>query len=473
LRHVVHHGTHKYPNLRKQFDISDSKSTVWIEGEHGNLKEIKRPLMAQNRSIKIQHLKERRISAIDILVDAAQRNQHFWTSRSLSDWNVDTAIGPNVTDKDTILTFALMMANAYEPEPQNGDWKDVGGGYNNTFGFGWDQDGIRGYIYTNEDSSIVVISIKGGSVAIWDGGGTVKSDKENVNLLFSCCCGQGSYFYRKVCDCSSSTYICNSDCIGDCLGGKDRYYAVARELYANVAALYPTAQLWLAGHSLGGAMSALLSLTYGTPAVTFETPPDALPASRLGLPVPRGMDKPQARSHTGLYQFGVSSDPIYTGTCHGPAASCSYAGYAFESSCHTGNKCIYDVVKDWGWKSSITTHGIARIIKDVIMKYDLVPECEPSPTCEECVLWKETHGPYTTTALSTTSKTRSRTLTCRTPGWWGCLDKSTSVVYSSTSDASTTQTCQTPGWFGCSDKATTARTTSTALAAPTRNALEA
>lgn len=430
---------------------------MWIEEENGSLKEIKRPLVTQSKAVEIERLGERRTPKIDTMVDAAQHGHPVWPSVRPSDWNLDTVLGPNVTDKDTILTFAHMMANAYEPEPHKGAWKDVGGGFNNTFGFGWEEDGIRGYIYANEDNSIVVISTKGGSLAIWDGGGTVKNDKENVNLLFSCCCGQGSYFYRKVCDCSSSAYTCNVDCLGDCLKSKDRYYAVARELYANVEALYPKSQIWLAGHSLGGALSALLGLTYGIPAITFETPPDSLPASRLGLPIPPGAGSPQSRAHTGVYQFGVNSDPIYTGTCHGPSASCSYAGYAFESSCHTGMKCVYDVVNDWGWRSSIRTHGIAGIINDVIMKYDSVPECKSSPECEECASWNETRGLYTTTSLSSSTKTRTRTSTCETPGWWGCLDKTTSATLSSSTDAATT--CETPGWFGCNDKTTTTTTT--------------
>lgn len=386
----------------------------------------------------------------------------FWPSDTTPAWNLDTVMGPNITEKDTILTLAHMMANAYEPEPHTGAWKDVDGSFSNdTLGFGWEEDGIRGYIYNNKDSSIVVITIKGGSLAIWDGGGTVKNDKENVNLLFSCCCGQGSYFYRKVCDCTSRANTCNIDCVSDCLRSKDRYYTAARELYTNVEALYPNAQIWMAGHSLGGAMSALIGLTYGVPVVTFETPPDALAASRLGLPIPPGSPS-RNRLDTGVYQFGVTSDPIYTGTCHGPAASCSYAGYAFESSCHSGNKCVYDVVNDLGWRSSISTHGIAGIIKDVIMKYDSVPACVEAPECDECALWKKEHGPYTTTALPTSSSTkaRTRTETCETPGWWGCMDKTSSATSTLRTSTSVTQTCETPGWFGCHDKTSLTSSTS-------------
>ena len=117
-------------------------------------------------------------------------------------------------------------------------------------------------------------------------------------------------------------------------------------------------------------MSSLLGLTYGLPAVTFETPPEALPAARLGLPSPPDSNTPQTRNNTGAYHFGITSDPIYTGSCKGIIASCALAGYAFDTVCHTGMKCVYDVMKDFGWWSSMRSHGINTVIQDVIMKYE-------------------------------------------------------------------------------------------------------
>jgi putative lipase involved disintegration of autophagic bodies len=34
--------------------------------------------------------------------------------------------------------------------------------------------------------------------------------------------------------------------------------------------MYPSANIWLTGHSLGGALAALLGATFGVPTVTFE-----------------------------------------------------------------------------------------------------------------------------------------------------------------------------------------------------------
>jgi lipase ATG15 len=438
---------------------------VWIENEEGPLEEVTRPLIVKSNGMSIQRLKDRRPSTIDPMVAGAREWGQYWAT-SADAWTFDKVSGPNITDKETILTFAQMAANAYVDVPETGDWKDVNGGFNRTDdkGFGWDGTGLRGYLYGDETNSIIVIGLKGTTLAIWDGDGTTTNDKENDNLFFSCCCGQqGSAFYRQVCDCAVGTYTCNLTCLKKSLTKENRYYAAARHLYNNVTALYPDSQVWMSGHSLGGAVSAMIGLTYGIPVLTFEAVPDALPANRLGLPVPPGTDpdRPGQRDFTGAYHFGHSADPIYVGTCNGATASCSYAGYALESACHSGRECMYDTVKDNGTRVSIITHKINWVIPNVIKQYDKVPDCVFTPECYDCPLWKEVTGnsSLTTSSSSTiTTRTNTRTATCKTPGWWGCLDETTTGTASSTSSDTTTtstSTCKTPGWFGCNDETTT------------------
>lgn len=390
-----------------------------------------------------------------------------------SAWTVDEISGPNITDKETVLSFARMAANAYVQEPFTGDWEQVGGGFNYTEDFGWQYDGLRGHIFADTENKTVVIGLKGTSPAVFDGADTTGNDKMNDNLFGSCCCGQGGqYLWKQVCDCQTSTYTCNSTCLVKNLREKGHYYHAAQDLYHNVTALYPNADVWLTGHSLGGVVSSLLGLTFGLPTLTYEAFPDALAASRLGLPTPPGyhIGRHQARPHTGAYHFGHTADPIYMGTCNAASSFCTIAGYAFQGQCHTGSTCTYDTVGDKGWRVAIGTHKIGSVIKDVIEKYDTVPECTQDTDCIDCFSWKfyESNGTETTTSPvpTSTSTSRTRTETCKTPGWWGCLDESTTAHTTTMTSTLTTTTCLTPGWFGCKDEKTTTQTTTITSPSP-------
>jgi len=50
--------------------------------------------------------------------------------------------------------------------------------------------------------------------------------------------------------------------------------------------MYPDSNIWMIGHSLGGALAGLLGATFGAPVVTFEAPGDKMAAQRLHLPSP-------------------------------------------------------------------------------------------------------------------------------------------------------------------------------------------
>ncbi|KAH6850383.1 Alpha/Beta hydrolase protein [Chaetomium sp. MPI-CAGE-AT-0009] len=422
LRHVYHHGTYKHPNLHRKHDVAPSDTEVWLAAEDGHAAERIGPLRARSNALRIQRLVDRRPSVVDPMV-AQSRQQGFVSVLSPSAWTVDDVPGPDVTDKDTVLTMALMAADAYVEGPGKADWEDVGGPFNRSLDFGWEGDGLRGHVFADETNSTIVIGLKGTSPAVFDGEGTTTNDKINDNLFFSCCCAQqGPWTWHQVCDCATGTYTCNNTCVSQALREESRYYQAARELYANVTEVYPDSHVWITGHSLGGAVSSFLGLTYGVPVVTFQAVPEALPAARLGLPVPPGADPsaPQTRDYTGAFHFGHTADPIYIGTCNGATASCSYGGYALESACHTGRECVYDTVGDKGWRVGIGTHKILAVIRDVIRKYDTVPECKFTPECRDCGNWKmyESNGTESTTTSSaptTTSMSRTRTETCKTP----------------------------------------------------------
>ncbi|KAJ4305385.1 putative lipase atg15 [Kalmusia sp. IMI 367209] len=479
LRHIFHHGTYEYPGLHRKLDVSEQAAVWMVEDEHAEREPVP-VLRARYETMNIQRLKDRRRETIDGILDWGRM-----TGKALhmaaEDWTVDEIAGPNVSDKDTVLTFARMASNAYILEPHTGDWEDVRGGFNYTEDFGWQSDGLRGHIFADTTNSTVVIGLKGTSPALFDGSETTTNDKINDNLFFSCCCGQGGqYLWREVCDCQTSVYTCNSTCLVGALREKNRYYYAARDLYHNVTALYPDAEIWMAGHSLGGAVSSFLSLTYGHPTLTFEAVPEAMPASRLGLPVPPGHEigSFQKREMTGGFHFGHTADPIFMGSCNTAGSICTLGGYALESVCHTGNKCVYDTVKDFGWRVGVGTHKIVNVIKQVLEKYDQPAKCEQYVNCTDCFPWEyfESNGTEATTSFtvststSLSTSTRTRTKTCKTPGWFGCLDESTtsevSTTTKKTSKTTSTSTCKTPGWFGCLDDDDDETVTATPSPAP-------
>lgn len=295
---------------------------------------------------------------------------------------MDTTSAPNTTDRDTLINLARMTSDAYSLDPTVSDWINITNGFNRSAGFGWNDTGLRGQVFANLDNSTVVIAFKGTSVDprdAWAG-----NDKLNDNLLFSCCCATqrpDPYWYGQVCDCRTETYKCNSTCLTSSLIGNTTYYPTALAVYLNVTQTYPHAAIWTVGHSMGGAIASLVGLTFNIPAVSFESPPQALAAQRLGLAV-----HPDPRLH-GAYHFGNTADPVYMGACNGWTSSCAIAGLAFESQCFTGHRCVYDTVADKGWHMSITNHRINYVIPNVLEAYETVANCTVDDECVDCYEW--------------------------------------------------------------------------------------
>ena len=473
LRHIFHRGSHRFPDLDRRLDVDPKKAEAFATGSDDDEYTVG-PFRARSSSLKIQRLADRKISDIQPLLSAARIDG---TPPPLPDaaWILDDVAGPNITDKDTVVNLAVMAANAYDETRSDAEWEHAKKPFNYSSSFGWQKDGIRGHIFADETNSTIVISLKGTSPAVFDGAETTTNDKENDNLFFGCCCGQGGqYLWRPVCDCMTSAYTCNDTCVIKAMKQENRYYKMSIELLGNVTELYPDSDIWLVGHSLGGAVTSLLGLTFGLPVVTFEAPGDALAASRLGLPPPPGYDSNshQARMNTGAFHFGHTADPIYMGSCNAATSACTLGGYAMQSVCHTGHRCVYDVVTDKNWRVSITTHKIRPTIKNVYRAYNETPQCVPDDECVDCASWKRYRSNGSEPITSTTSKTsttttstpHTRTETCKTPGWWGCLDETTTTTSTLTSTITTT-TCSSYGWFGkCLDPITT--TTITTITTP-------
>jgi len=300
-------------------------------------------------------------------------------------WNRVEVEGPDVEDRLTLLELAKMTGNAYAL-PGHSNWYDLEDKWNTSFPYGWEDkaDGFRGHVFVSSDNTTVVLSIKGTTLQ----GPTSKKDKFNDNLLFSCCCARVdiTWVFATVCNCYSNHWRCDNKCLSKALVEDSLFYSVGVNLVNNLTELYPHANIWLTGHSLGGALAALLGSTFGVPAVTFEAPGELMAARRLHLPVP---------PLSPITHVFHTADPIPQGACTGFGSACVGAGYAMETKCHLGNKIVYDTVTELGWSVDVRKHTIREVITEVIglereWEGDReVPESRPEDEdCIDCYKWE-------------------------------------------------------------------------------------
>ncbi|KAF8843786.1 alpha/beta-hydrolase [Paxillus ammoniavirescens] len=305
-------------------------------------------------------------------------------------WYEEEILSPNIESQETILELAKMTNNAYVT-PDDPVWYELSERWTNHYPFGWepDSDGFRGYVFATADNSTIILSIKGTSAAILSRGGpTAKKDKLNDNLLFSCCCARIDWTWTTVCGCYQGGWKCDQDCLERSLVDESLFYPIGTNLYNNLTYMYPTSNIWIIGHSLGGAIASLLGVTFGAPAVAFESPGEKLAAKRLHLPSP-----PSTHHVTHVYH---TADPIAMGTCNGILSSCALGGYAMETGCHLGKSIIYDTVSNLSWSVDIRTHGILTVIDNVLSQPwpaslevgREVPLAEAQVDCVECYSWE-------------------------------------------------------------------------------------
>jgi len=165
------------------------------------------------------------------LVQKARQHSRVYGESTVLDWLEDQVDGPDVSSRDVLETLAKMTANAYI-QVADKDWYDLSHQWNSThsFPFGWNpsDDGFRGHVFVSEDNSTVVLSVKGTSGPWVAGGGgpTVKKDKLNDNLLFSCCCARVGPTWSTVCDCYDGSHRCEESCVQTALQTESLFYHV-------------------------------------------------------------------------------------------------------------------------------------------------------------------------------------------------------------------------------------------------------
>ncbi|QLG70796.1 hypothetical protein HG535_0A07380 [Zygotorulaspora mrakii] len=460
LKHIHRHGVGKKHSYHQKLDITDefltkAKDTyenevkidqtdknndLWTtNAEYATDNPFDYDFKLKNIRMPMKRMADRSVDFIEPFLEFASGSPSIASKVSI-DWVDDDVIAPNVTDKETVISLALMSSNAYVKLPYHDDWRNISSPWNGSEsdGFGWDDDGLRGHIFVNKEEDIVVISFKGTSAQGLPGSGideTTANDKINDNLLFSCCCARVSYLWTTVCDCYTKSYTCDESCLERELRKKDYYYWATLDIYKQVEKEYPKAAIWTAGHSLGGALATLLGRTYGLPAVAFEAPGDLLAARRLHLPFPPGLPSYQE----GIWHIGHNADPIFMGTCNGASSSCSIAGYAMETSCHTGKTCVYDAVNDKGWHVNMLNHRIHTVIDGILTEYDEVAKCLKPEPCIDCYNWnyiRDKSDTISSTATKSSTKTKKMHQT------------STSKVHSSGTTTSAASSCVGRNWFG-------------------------
>lgn len=177
-------------------------------------------------SVKTHNITTHRPPSFSSFSDARVRSMLYGQSASL-DWDGLEIEAPEPTHRETLLTLAKMTSNAYY-NPSDSDWYELGPDWNSTFSYGWepDSDGFRGHVFVSTDESTVVVSIKGTSVPILGGGPTMKKDKLNDNLLFSCCCARVGPTWSTVCDCYEGGNKCDLTCVQNALVEESLFYSV-------------------------------------------------------------------------------------------------------------------------------------------------------------------------------------------------------------------------------------------------------
>ncbi|KAG8217572.1 alpha beta-hydrolase [Butyriboletus roseoflavus] len=309
-----------------------------------------------------------RPSSYEALQHARWRSIHQAQSEPV-EWIETQVLGPDITDRHTLAQLARMTANAYQL-PWKDSWYELDPSWNvnTSFPFGWDndEDGFRGFVFRSRDNSTVVLSIKGTTLQ----GPTSKKDKLNDNLLFSCCCARVdfSWVFSTVCDCYDWFGLhrrCDDPCLSAALIEDSLFYSAGVRLVNDLRFLFPHADIWLVGHSLGGSLASLLGSTFGLPAVAFEAPGERMAAHRLHLPLPPSPTR-VGLSHVPVTHIFHNADPIPQGACTGIASLCAQAGYALETRCHLGQTIVYDTVTRLGWHTDVGRHPIKELVLNVL-----------------------------------------------------------------------------------------------------------
>lgn len=279
-----------------------------------------------------------------------------------------------------------------------------------------DNSTIKAFLFTNDDNSVNVISIKGTTPGflinynentdklifqdldkdkrdidreIIDKFSEIsKNDKLNDNLFFSCCFYKESNLFKDHCNINiDQNNFCSNKCYKNSTYIENNYYVLSLNIINKLSEIidFENSTIIFTGHSLGGAIATYLGITYNKTVVTFETPGEKHYLQQL-------LSKKQLNDliknkNLNIYHFGHTADPIVTGEC---GNTCWIVGYSIYTKCHIGYSCIYDSITKLKMSQFIWRHRLKWVI-DYIFPYWIseLPECIYHDTilCNECENW--------------------------------------------------------------------------------------
>lgn len=350
----------------------------------------------------MMHFGHRSNGHVLINTDMISLSMHsIYTDRSQN--NCKYQFTPLLSNIETVVSLGRMCYNVYESMIDNGDWYNT-----DPFiiedDYGWQDDGLRCYLYTNCDKSILILAIKGTSTSLFSTNDTTTiRDKYMDNIMFSCCCAAIDFTWTPVCSCYNSSNKCFHDCVSNFVTlQNESYFKIAQKIYETIRISYPQATIWITGHSLGGALASLIAInSYDldtnnenssfppTSAIAFESPGEMLYAQRLGIfpfsSSVKNLTFDSFLSKYPIYHIYHTADPIPYGACVGKFSSCYYAGYALETKCHIGH--VYEVNLRHE-RFDINKHKIRYLIDNVLSGIHMMPIPSPQSGCIDCPQWQ-------------------------------------------------------------------------------------
>lgn len=118
-----------------------------------------------------------------------------------------------------------------------------------------------------------------------------------------------------------------------------------------------------------------------------------------------------------------------------------------ETRCHTGKVCVWDTVKDNGWRVDIRSHRVRDVIDGILMKPDEfpLPNCVKETDCQDCGLWEfyDDRDPVETGSTSLTTTT-TYAATSTTEAATSTTDTTTTITLTTTVDTQPSTTIHEP-----------------------------